>query len=900
MRKINLLHKALYKKLNFLATFDKIRQYVYCRCMGIVLPPVTQVTAASSIHLTLHHRNRSLDSALQKIPELDTTPTSEQVKSSELYPIFQTKASNEHEVISLSSNDSGLPCSEESSNTELKYFGKELSNSSDLSHADSESGSETCGEFSNYPSSNLNHPEEAKESNNKKVELFQNTTGNESSKSGGSKADEGCGAKSNRPRGLLWLLESRVFDVHMAMYYLFKSKESGVLTYIVNKLFSFKDSDVDFYLPQLVCMYIQMPDLAEVLHRYLVERCRKSVDFSLKCAWLLDAYNAESSVPCTKKSHSVKLKNRILSDELRPLPSEPSTSTVKTNVERFLLANHPNHGRKTHQRSQSDASPLICNAKDKNGSTRLCLGDIASGKAFDNGCVCFETCQGVVNKLKGQKTDCTCIAPRLAPQREFMNALINIGKVLSLLSTKEAKTTKLVAELTSLNLNLPARVWLPFENLNPHHIVRIPPQVAVVLNSKDKAPYIIYIEVLEVQDPCTSSVPQKIMNTLRYTKSEENLSLETMSLSNFTGSYEDDPEWSQEDDDVSQQYCQLGKPRDRDTISQMSQESTDSREPPLFISARDVRRRLSSSFNEEKSKTFTHDPEDPSAAALKEPWKEKERRIRETSPYGHMNNWKLHAVIVKCGDDLRQELLASQVLEMFQKIWRIEHVPLWIRPYKILCLSNDSGLIEPIVDTVSLHQIRKNSQLSLLEYFNKEYGPCNSEAFLTAQRNFVQSCAAYCLICYLIQVKDRHNGNILLHNDGHIIHIDFGFILSTSPKNLGFEMSPFKLTPEFVEVMGGYGSDMFEYFKILILQGFVAARKHQDMLIPIVEIMSSSSQLPCFRSGATTVMNLKSRFHMGITEEQLQQEVNNMVERSINSISTKLYDGFQYFTNGIL
>ena len=38
-----------------------------------------------------------------------------------------------------------------------------------------------------------------------------------------------------------------------------------------------------------------------------------------------------------------------------------------------------------------------------------------------------------------------------------------------------------------LNLNLPARVWLPLHSDEfPHLVVRIPPQAASVLNSKDK------------------------------------------------------------------------------------------------------------------------------------------------------------------------------------------------------------------------------------------------------------------------------------------------------------------------------------------------------------------------------------------------------------------------------
>lgn len=817
------------------------------RSMGIVLPPMSQVSVNSSHH----HRNRSLDSALQRIPEVDVTPSPECDITPAPPPLPLPNPSE------LGSDDSGINCGSERTGSSAHQSDESLDSDQLLSEPS--------------PPISSSHTETAK-------------------------------------GFLLRLFECKLFDMSMAITYLFNSKEPGVQSYIGNKVFSFTDSEVDFYLPQLINMYIQMHDVAEVIHPYLVNRCRQSADFSLKCSWLLDAYSSDAALPSKKKSHGTKLKNLILSEELRPKENENLRRTANklkdlnvSTIPGASVGPPPSSPvKKTHQRSRSDASALqghrpVNGQVSETNHHHSTLGDLNSGKAFDSGCTCFESCLGVVNDLRGKRTDCTCSAPRLASELEFIKCLINIGQVLSTLSTKEARTTRLIAELSALNLNLPARVWLPVHSHHPHHIVRIPPQAAAVLNSKDKAPYIMYVEVVEVEDMETSPVVFRAVNSLRPTRSEENLAAVCHNESEDSTPIDN---WSQEDDDISQQYLRLHKTVvDRDTISQLSQESSDSREPPVFA-AGDIRRRLSESLHDPRP--FTHDPDDPSAAALKEPWEEKERRIREASPYGYLSTWRLMSVIVKCGDDLRQELLASQLLTMLQRIWQQERVPLWVHPYRILVLSCDSGLIEPILNTVSLHQIKKHCQLSLIEYFNREFGPSNSEAFLTAQRNFVQSCAAYCLICYLVQVKDRHNGNILLDNDGHLIHIDFGFILSTSPRNLGFETSPFKLTPEFVEVMGGLGSDMFEYFKILILQGMVAARKHMDRILSLVEIMRSGSQLPCFKSGAATVQGLKNRFHLNLTEEQLQLLVDGLVESSIHSLSTKLYDGFQYLTNGIL
>lgn len=120
--------------------------------------------------------------------------------------------------------------------------------------------------------------------------------------------------------------------------------------------------------------------------------------------------------------------------------------------------------------------------------------------------------------------------------------------------------------------------------------------------------------------------------------------------------------------------------------------------------------------------------------------------------------------------------------------------------------------------------------------------------FKKARDNFCRSLAGYSLICFFLQIKDRHNGNIMVDIEGHIMHIDFGFLLSNAPgKGFKFELAPFKLTEEMVEVLGGVKSKKFKEFRDLMRLGFMAIQEHADKIVKLVEMMfMGQPDLPCF------------------------------------------------------
>lgn len=319
------------------------------------------------------------------------------------------------------------------------------------------------------------------------------------------------------------------------------------------------------------------------------------------------------------------------------------------------------------------------------------------------------------------------------------------------------------------------------------------------------------------------------------------------------------------------------------------------------------------------------DRDDPSAATFGEAWEVKKERIRRTSPYGWIKHWDLVSVIVKTGDDLRQEAFACQLIALCSKIFAEHGVNVWVKQMRILVMGESSGLIETITDAVSLHSIKRSLTLAsiaagtnpkkriatLREHYIQTFGPEPAQVtkkhrkdtnptYTRALDCFVRSLAAYSIISYILQLKDRHNGNILIDAAGHVVHIDFGFMLSNSPGNMGFEAAPFKLPLEYVELLGGLESPAMARFKDLLKDAFQALRREAERIVTLVELMGRGSRMPCYAAGlGPVVAALRARFALEKSEKEAREFVEELVAKSVGSYYTRLYDTYQYRTQGI-
>lgn len=152
-------------------------------------------------------------------------------------------------------------------------------------------------------------------------------------------------------------------------------------------------------------------------------------------------------------------------------------------------------------------------------------------------------------------------------------------------------------------------------------------------------------------------------------------------------------------------------------------------------------------------------------------------------------------------EDVRRDQVTMTVAYWINQMTQL-HVP----TYDVLPLSPSHGWIVMLENTSTLYEIRQQGK-TLQNVLLDRLPHLTIAAF---RERFAASCAAACVLCYVMGVGDRHLSNMLITEEGHLLHIDFTYILGDDPKYVRTEM---RVTKDMLDVLGGKNTPTFRAFK---------------------------------------------------------------------------------------
>jgi len=260
-------------------------------------------------------------------------------------------------------------------------------------------------------------------------------------------------------------------------------------------------------------------------------------------------------------------------------------------------------------------------------------------------------------------------------------------------------------------------------------------------------------------------------------------------------------------------------------------------------------------------------------------------------------NASTYKVIVKTGDDLRQDQLVIMLIKLFDRILKRGALDLCLRPYPILAMSavEQTGLVEFVEGSIPVSQILSNHNNSIMSFF-KSVAPNDNAKYgvdPSVLQTYIRSCAGYCVITYLIGVGDRHLDNIMIQPSGHFFHIDFGFIFGRDPKPLP---PAFRLTKEMVEGMGGIESDEYKQFCSLACQAFNVLRKRAGLILNLLHLMSDAGIEDLSNNPSAdaegVIAKVEERFRLELNDEQAELYFIGLINDCLAAIAPRVMDVF--------
>nr|XP_023665064.1 phosphatidylinositol 4-phosphate 3-kinase C2 domain-containing subunit alpha [Paramormyrops kingsleyae]XP_023665072.1 phosphatidylinositol 4-phosphate 3-kinase C2 domain-containing subunit alpha [Paramormyrops kingsleyae] len=259
-------------------------------------------------------------------------------------------------------------------------------------------------------------------------------------------------------------------------------------------------------------------------------------------------------------------------------------------------------------------------------------------------------------------------------------------------------------------------------------------------------------------------------------------------------------------------------------------------------------------------------------------------------------------VMFKVGEDLRQDMLALQMIRIMDRIWLQEGLDLRIVNFKCISTGKDKGMVELVPASETLRKIQGEYGVTgsfkdkpLAEWLRK-YNPAEEE-YEKASENFIYSCAGCCVATYVLGICDRHNDNIMLRSTGHMFHIDFGKFLGHAQMFGSFkrDRAPFVLTSDMAYVINGgeRPTSRFQLFVDLCSQAYNLIRKNASLFLNLLSLMTSSG-LPEL-TGAQDLKYVYDALQPETTDAEATIFFTRLIESSLGSMATK----FNFFIHNL-
>uniref|UniRef100_A0A8C1T0Q7 Phosphatidylinositol-4-phosphate 3-kinase, catalytic subunit type 2 alpha n=1 Tax=Cyprinus carpio TaxID=7962 RepID=A0A8C1T0Q7_CYPCA len=277
-------------------------------------------------------------------------------------------------------------------------------------------------------------------------------------------------------------------------------------------------------------------------------------------------------------------------------------------------------------------------------------------------------------------------------------------------------------------------------------------------------------------------------------------------------------------------------------------------------------------------------------------------RVLDTRVFEVFLNSLSVLTVIQVGEDLRQDMLALQMIRIMDRIWLQEGLDLRIVNFKCISTGKDKGMVELVPSSETLRKIQVENGVTgsfkdkpLAEWLRK-YNPAEDE-YEKASENFIYTCAGCCVATYILGICDRHNDNIMLRSTGHMFHIDFGKFLGHAQMIGSFkrDRAPFVLTSDMAYVINGgeRPTSRFQLFVDLCSQAYNLIRKHSNLFLNLLSLMTQSG-LPEL-TGVQDLKYVYDALQPQTTDAEATIFFTRLIESSLGSVATK----FNFFIHNL-